>query len=404
MASIAALWGAAITFVLLLLIAHMERDRAWRVTLQTSASGVWFAPATILLTASSPIYLAAALALVISATRLLYSQWRLEAPAPAIPPASGVLTAGGLASGFWPRNPGMALSAGLSVQAGLSAWLLGASGIAAALFSMAVAILTVLATSSGLVKEERPSMPQSAFALVLTILLAAGMMVTGLGHGQSGDEAGSGIPKGATNKELTKPANYNLAKGGDFPGVILRPEKRAVPLLVEPIPSHNQFAKRTPDRPFSIPFDGEYWMYRWPFPRPPAGSYIYHGSPTDVSYKTVDDVPLRMDAHQMLDGEIDLSCCSAIEIEILNADPRVGTVAVELLLADRGGRPVSLGERPVISRPDLTRKPVKPVLETLHYGAVAGNFDEIKVSFVRMRMRAGRSARIAINRFLLIPR
>src|ERR1035438_1430905 len=150
-----------------------------------------------------------------------------------------------MATGFWPRHPGLALSAGLSVQAGLSAWLMGASGLSAALFSLAVAILTVFATSAGVLKDEQPTLPRSAFGFVLTILLAAGMMVTGLGtrgYGPSGNQAGAGIPKGDANKELAKPPNYNVAKGGDFPGVILRPERRAVPLLVEPIPTHGKFA------------------------------------------------------------------------------------------------------------------------------------------------------------------
>ena len=106
----------------------------------------------------------------------------------------------------------------------------------------------------------------------------------------------------------------------------------------------------------------------------------------------------------MLDREIDLSCCGSIEIEILNADIHPNTVQMELLLADRGGRPVSLGSKPVQSNPNGSRKPVDPVSETLEYPAPAMYADEIEVSFHPVRSRAGRSARIAISRFLLLPR
>ncbi len=402
---LAAMWGAVITLVLLLAIARVERDRVWRVSLRTSAAAIWFAPATILLSASSPVYLAAAIALVFSATRLLYSQWRTAALPARADPALSVLESGGIRSGFLPRDPGMSLAAGLSVQAAVSGWLMGASLLAAALCSLAVAILTVFAASKGLLREDRPSLPRSVFGFALTILLAVGLMVTGLHRGRGGGEgSGAEMATVKTTKDMANPPNYRLAKSGDFPGVILRPEHRPVPLLVEPTPSRSQFAHRSPDHPFSIPFDGEYWLYRWPFSSPPAGSFIYHGSPTNVSYRSTDETPLRMDAHQVLDREIDLSCCSKVEIEILNADTHPGSVVLELLVADRGARLVSLGSQPVISHPDGSLKPVRAVSETLEFSALPMNIDEIKVQFHRMLSRTGRSARIAINRFLLVPR
>src|SRR5258708_22958803 len=61
---------------LFLAIARSVRHDALLLALRTSATAVWFAPAAILLTALSPAAIGAALVLVISATRLLYSQWR----------------------------------------------------------------------------------------------------------------------------------------------------------------------------------------------------------------------------------------------------------------------------------------------------------------------------------------
>lgn len=68
--------GAAITLVLYLAIARSIRRDAALLALRTSATAVWFAPAAILLTALSPAAIGAALVLVVSATRLLYDQWR----------------------------------------------------------------------------------------------------------------------------------------------------------------------------------------------------------------------------------------------------------------------------------------------------------------------------------------
>ena len=73
--------SAAITLGLYLLISRSSRIDALRMALRTSATAVWFAPATILLSAMSPAALAAALVLVVSTTRLLYSQWRWIHPA-----------------------------------------------------------------------------------------------------------------------------------------------------------------------------------------------------------------------------------------------------------------------------------------------------------------------------------
>ena len=78
-------WSACITFGLYLTIPSDEREDMLRVTLRTSTAAVWFAPAMILFTQLSPAALAASLALVVSATRLLYSQWRMIHPLAAAP-------------------------------------------------------------------------------------------------------------------------------------------------------------------------------------------------------------------------------------------------------------------------------------------------------------------------------
>jgi hypothetical protein len=77
---LAFLASAVITVSLYLLIARSLSDDTIQMALRTSSTAVWFAAATILLAQLSLATLPAALVLVVSATRLLYSQWRLVHP------------------------------------------------------------------------------------------------------------------------------------------------------------------------------------------------------------------------------------------------------------------------------------------------------------------------------------
>jgi hypothetical protein len=106
---------------------------------------------------------------------------------------------------------------------------------------------------------------------------------------------------------------------------------------------------------------------------------------------------MAMEAHQKLEHPIDLSCCSEIQIAISNADRYPSTVTLELILIDNGS-PQSLGTATVPARPDaLLRFPV-PASSAIR------QFNEIEVVFHRDRVRIDRSARIAIERFVLAPR
>jgi hypothetical protein len=167
-----------------------------------------------------------------------------------------------------------------------------------------------------------------------------------------------------------------------------------------------------PARPFSIPFGGEYWMYRsLIFKRPPSNSFLQRGTPANLSFSTTDRWPLQMEAHQKLEQAIDPACCATIQVEILNADRYPGTVSLEVrLISNESGTmtSLSLGQRPVVSRPNLSADPVGVVGETLEFPIpgepMLHRVDELEVLFQRARGRADKSARISIERFVLMPR
>jgi hypothetical protein len=445
-------WSAAITFLLYFTLpAGERRDVAWN-TLRTSSAAVWFAPAILLLSELSPTALAAGLVLVVKATRLLYSQWRTMHPQP--PPLALAPAVESLFDGYDlpPRAFGAEIAPALTcaclTQLGLVELGMQKPLAASGLLVAGASMLTIQAMSRGAWSDDRPnSLPRSFLGAFLTILLAAGLTVTGLGGrvvpgGAGGGSSVSGIlellrqlmgrdqpsegldtaakdaaakSKGIGNADAQQPAPIPVpqaeAPGGSFPGVILRPEVQPVVTLIAPLPAiRNGFPSASPAHPFSIPFGGEYWMYRWLTynNRPPLNSHFERGSPAQLTFRTVDHWPLQMEAHQKLIQPIDLSCCAMVQVEIRNADSAPASVGVELLAVAQSGAERSLGTTPVNSRPDLSKDPVTPVPETLDFAVPAippvGLVDEFKVVFRRTRTHSDRSARIAIARFLLAPR
>lgn len=424
--------SAAITCGLLLAIPRRERgDLVWG-TLRTSAAGAWFAPAIILLSQLSPASLAAALVLVTITTRLLYSEWRLlhppEEPLPVWVPADPMFGEADPPRPFFLKELAPALAVALSTQAAVAAFATHARLLAGALFAMSTAMLTVFAISAGAGDARRPdNLPRSILGLVLTILLAAGLTVgglrgrvirrEGLGAGAESSEPGTSEPGGTTAGQPS-PAPGDLptpmtagAADGSYPGVILQPEMQKVPMLVAPVFEMEGGLYRTASRWLTIAFEGEYWMYRFPYRRPPPNSFFRKGTPAALFFRTPDHWPLIMEAHQKLDQAIDLRCCAKVQVRLWNADTYPGTVSLELLALESSGagaRSQSFGTAPVRSVPDLTKERVTAVSETLEF-AVPPNLapatcNELEVVFRRDHTRMDKSARVAIDRFILVPK
>jgi hypothetical protein len=119
---------------------------------------------------------------------------------------------------------------------------------------------------------------------------------------------------------------------------------------------------------------------------------------------------MRMEARHHLDDPIALRCCSAIRLEIRSADRYPGTVSLELVLVNSLSPrdSVSLGRLPVTAFPDPRSEPATPVAQILDFpvpaSAAIAEFDTFKIVFHRQFDRAHRSARISIERLVLLPR
>jgi hypothetical protein len=185
--------------------------------------------------------------------------------------------------------------------------------------------------------------------------------------------------------------------------VIIWPEIQPVTRLVAPVAPRGNgglLAAQT----YSIPFGGEYWLFRWPYRKPPAKSYLQRGTPVKLSFSTVDKWPLQMEAHQKLDPPVDLSCCGTIRLHIWNADRYPGTLSLELSALESGASR-SLGIVQVQSTPLKEGDSVLPAPETLEYPIPPGSgmCSEFSVVFRRAKERMDKSARVAIDRFVLAP-
>ena len=158
-------------------------------------------------------------------------------------------------------------------------------------------------------------------------------------------------------------------------------------------------------------------MFRWPYRRPPQNSYFRRGTPSALSFSTPDHFPMQMEARQKLEQTISLRCCSRLQMAILNADPYPKTISLELILIDgnieRWNRlhpemlktaQASLGRAPITSLPQQRAT----ASETLDFpfppAPHLDQFNEIKVIFHRADGRMDRSARVSIERFMLVPR
>src|ERR1035437_1812291 len=339
-----------------------EGEDVIRATFRASTAAVWFAPCVILLTQLSPAAAVPALILVVNATHLLYIHWRIKQPpieaphenrlfspppttprptffSPHPPPPhllyihwrikqppietphdTGLFATAQLPERHFISDFGPGLAISFTLQTGACAVLLHHPVLAGFSFAAGAALATVFALTSRGIQPTRPpkSMPRAFLGLALTVLLAIGLTIGGMipnflrGPGGDSDSGNSpaGQPPGMPGdgpKDLPDASAGDLANASGFPGVILWPEIRPIPTLIAPTPP-------TPDgggppvmpRPLAIPFSGEYWMFRWPYARPPKTSFFQRGSPAVLSFSSTDHRPLQMEARHKLDQSIAL--------------------------------------------------------------------------------------------------
>lgn len=200
--------------------------------------------------------------------------------------------------------------------------------------------------------------------------------------------------------------------GGDWPGVVVYPEVERHAVLLPPLPNlrKDPFGRKAQPKPLSIPFFGAYWYFRRPNTRPPKGSPVMRGTPEKLRFLTWDGRPIQMEARQNLSTFVELAGCSAIQVVVRNTDQYHGTVSIRLVLVDSVKlMEWDLGEQPVTSKPRAWPGGAEQTVEeTLEYALGASRalsrFDEFRVVYRMELMRWEQSAKIGIQKFVLVPR
>ena len=403
--------GAAfIAFWVYFVVLTADLPHAAGFSLRTSAPAMWFAPAIVLLPAPVPGAFGAGLFLVAAATLQLIGNLVVADG----PVEAGIAPADHAPAALFSWNSAPVFMASLTAQSGVVALLWGYRWRAATLLALSTAMLTALSIAGGAYRPEKPpTLPHSSLSVALTFLLAVALTFGGIasarggwGRGVEGSGKESADASSQTDSRTLPAAEPDPAVGGDFPGVILLPEQKPDPTIFVPVISPpgtpGALRLRVAPKPFNIPFSGEYWMYRWPASRPPRRSIIRRGNAAELSFHTTDGWPMEMEAHQKLDTPVAIDCCREIQLAIRNADPYPGMISLELILIDTsipGFNWRSLGA--------VRLQPVPASEQTLTFqvptNTMIRKFDELKVVFHRDMPRADKSARMAIDRFVLVP-
>lgn len=339
------------------------------LALDIAAAGSWFPPLAIFLWQNSRWATVAATVLSVGVSRYYLSR-----------PGYRPIVETGM---------GRAFVVALTLQSALVA---GASyrwRTAAMLTAFAFALLTWMLTRTSVwpVDVKRFGRVRIVPALFLSVTFSAGGFTPFLQRG-----SGSGGPYPGGSGDVAQDS---------WPGVILWPG--TVPhTLIAPVPKAAGKRMFNPSKPLltGIPFSGSYHYYRGTVQAPNA--YVAHGDATVNSYRSTDHRPLTMEARQNLGTLIDVSCCAEIRLEARNSDREPSAVRVELVIQNTtlAGRPSqSLGSLPVDFPSGAgTLRFRLPARLTIR------QFDQFTIRFHLLPPRADRGARIAIDRFVLIPR
>ena len=226
--------------------------------------------------------------------------------------------------------------------------------------------------------------------------------------GRPGGSGGKGADEDPVRRKFYWPGGSPAVVVGDiYASVILWPEVERYTMLVPPLPGlAGSFPNARQPDVTGYPFSGFYSFGR-AFEPPANKSYVMHGDPARLGFRTTDRSPLKMEARQHFGRPIATSCCRAIGVAVKVADSRPGTVSLELILrnttvADRPSQ--SLGRQPLGVRGEPGAPNPAPAEETVTFRMPPpprlAEFDEAIVRFRLEPRRWDHSAKAAIRRFV----
>jgi hypothetical protein len=251
-------------------------------------------------------------------------------------------------------------------------------------------------------------------ACLIAIVASTFVLMLQLPHDESAGDVRGRPGRGSRDRDsATKEGGQRAsALGSGYRGIILWTPPKKKERIIAPTRLNIAQLGMSNRRPMVIPFDGPYWYFQRPHAGPGRNPHIAHGEPTGVNIRSVDGVPLLMEAHQKLNTSIDLGCCRALEVDIRNSDNMPGGIVLAVTLTDSlsPGKPSLqlVGQQLISSEADRFTIKSSAVEEALRFTIPAKKglrrFDEIAVIFFPAAERSMIGLKVGIKQFVLLPR
>jgi len=250
---------------------------------------------------------------------------------------------------------------------------------------------------TGIAKNEARQLVSSGLTLILALVITARGLGSGIGDGDADDG---------------KHRITNVSGGGGaYWGVYLWPDTttHSKP-LISPTPANSGLSYKGLKLPLRIRFDGVYWYFRFPALRPPDQAIDMNGSPAELRFRSTDETPLIMEAHQKLGGDVELECCERIEVVMRDADTHPGTVALEVILSesDPWTNSLSLGRIAIAAIQPLGHLRKRLGQRTVSFPVPDRPslpvFNEVTIRFHLASSRWTFSPKMAVEELVMIPR
>jgi hypothetical protein len=391
---------------------------------RASAPAMWLPPAMLLVTAPSAGLRLAGVLLVANTVRLLFSRrppgMRLRAARPARParrrasvpiyfyPDPQPLL-------FWRETLPPVLGA-LAFQAGLYALWVEYPRLAAACFAAGAVIWTRCSIGRGAYQSGgKPNLARAALAILLTLLLGASLSIgqfateerfvdsPGLletarrvfGRLPDTSQAKLETARQSATPVFTPTHEIGRSGGNGVPGVVLRPEAKPLPRTRLWLPGTATVFSVS--RPLTVPFSGEYHLYRASSGRLPPGAVIYAGTPIDAIYVTTNQTAMETEAYQSFEPPIDFVNCDTIQVVLSTAEVFPASASMKL---ETAGGMLDLGTQIF----GLTRAREQTIEFALPALSRRLRVSAIRVVFHRNPAQQDQSTRVAIQGFTLVPR
>jgi len=211
------------------------------------------------------------------------------------------------------------------------------------------------------------------------------------------------------DRQKSAPAKPRASNpGAGYSGIILLLPPKPPQAVLPPAPSADVPGTAKPQ---VIAFDGAYWYFKEPDDAPRPDAKRVHADPLKARIQSTNALALQMEAHQLIVPAMKMSCCTAVRLNVINADTRPGSIAIEVVLRDMEAKPHSSVSLGTLVLPSSASGPIEftrqPVHETLTFSiprqSRAGQFSEITVRIKASPERSLANSQVSVESFVLVP-